>query len=136
MEDYSIASSRHAFEKDEVLRGKARAFNPSRFYKRASSFKKDCLLLSDIVTYLFSVVVGFYLTASLKTIFFPELLQITSEKAISTFPELFGTPMFLLLFYSEGCWRMNWNAMGIALLTIWRRHRELPGYGRLVVEIT
>ena len=101
MEDYTVASSRHAFEKDEVLRGKARSFNPNRLYKHASSFKRDCLLLSDMATFVLSVVLGFFLTAWLKNLFFPESLQIDVDKAISSFPKLFGIPMFLLMFFSE-----------------------------------
>jgi len=101
MPNLSIASARHAFEKDELLREKARPFEAGWFFKRASSFKRVCLLTGDATIFMACVFIGYYLSAGLKHYYFPELSQITPEKAISSFPLLFGLPMILLLILSE-----------------------------------
>jgi len=94
---HTIVNTKPALEKDELLRDKAKMFERGHLYKRASSFKRFCLIASDVILFTLSVVLGFYFASGFRENLHPDLIRVSVETAISVYPTLFLMPMLLML---------------------------------------
>ena len=72
-----------------------------KLFKRSGAEKRFYLLMADFVSFTLCVFLGYLISCDIKTIFFPELMQIEGSNAIKAYPLFFGLPMVLIMVMSE-----------------------------------